>query len=450
MSTSGGGTGDVQAGGAYVRFYSKDDLTKTLDRLRARFNSFGKFMNDTGTKLAVAGAGILAPITALFAGGVNRAAQVGKLAEQYGVSAEKMSRFAFAAEEAGVSLEDVISNQERFAKVMARAPVFDSATAKDAIETQRLLKEAYVSLQVALLPLLQTLAPVVAQFAEFVKQNSHLVFIAAGVGAGLLALAVAAKAVAVAVALVTAAIAALKIAAVFLSPGGLLIAGIIAVGAALLVNSDSAKQLGEDFTAMGETAKEAWGGIVAALQKGDLEAAANVAFAAIETLWYQLILSMSRVFDAWFKRTFGRFAMLAKAIAFIGGGAVAGAAAGSMFAGVGALPGALVGAGAGALALLLSEEAAADAEMSLPGAKLRLRNAIKAAGEPGIITKPGESSLNSRLNAAYTKGGFGGPLAQQFGIGDTFQKRLLAAAEESKGFLGNILDELKKGGFKFS
>lgn len=446
MATSGGGggTGDVQAGGAYVRIYSKDDLTKTLDRLRARFNSFGKFLNDVGTKLTVAGAGILAPITALFAGGVNRAAQVGKLAEQYGVSAEQMSRFAFAAEDAGVSLEEVIANQERFAATLARAPVFDTATAKDAIETQRLLKDGYISLQVALLPLLQVIAPIVKQFADFVRENSHLVIVAASVGAGLLALAAAAKVVALGVALVTAAMTALKLATVFLSPGGLLIAGIAAVGAAMIVSGGGVKQLGEDFREMGATAMEAWSGIVALLKKGDLEGAADIAFAAIETLWHQLIVSMGKAFDAWFKQVFGRFAMLAKVIAFVGGGALAGAA-------FGGLPGAAIGAGVGALALYLKETTQAASELALPAARGRLRELTrKAIDEPGIVTKLGESSINARLNAANTKGGFGGPLAQQFGIGDTFQKRLLAATEESNGFLKGIFEELKKGGFKFS
>lgn len=432
---SGGGANDIQAGGAFVRIYSKDDLSKSLDRLRARFNSFGKFLNSTGNTLAAAGAGILAPITALFAGGVNRAAQVGKLAEQFGISAEQMSRFAFAAEDAGVSIEEVMMAQEKFAGAMKRAPIFDSRTARDALETQRGLKDAWVALQAALAPLVQVIVPLVQGFAAFVKQNAQLVFIAAAAGAGLIALGIAAKAVAIGIALCTAAMTALKFAALFLTPEGILLAGIAALTIALAKDSQAARDLGGAFREMGRIGMDAWGSIVKALKRGDLESAMEVSVKAIEAMWLGLIVKMGTHWRE-FIRTVRASMHIAASVA----------SAGMIPFGPGAGASWMTGSTSTMIADAMAD---LEARVAADRARKALRDAMAASDAKGRLETE-IPSVHGRLNAAYVKGAFQGPLGQQLGIGDQFQRKLLENTGKAAGLLGMIYEAMEAGGAKFT
>lgn len=453
----GGSAGDIQAGGAFVRIYSKDDLSKTLDKLKAKFNSFGKFINSVGNQAALGGAAIMAPLTALFAGGLNRAANVGKLAEQFGVSAEQMSRFAFAAEDAGVSLEEVINNQERFAGAMKRAPIFDSATAGGALEAQRAFKDSLVALQVAMLPVLKLLLPIVQGFAAFVKQNASLVMVAAAAGAGLLAFAAVAKTTAAGMAILTAGITALKFVMLALAtPQGALLAGAIALGAYLLSDTQTVKDLGAAFQAMADTAKEAWGGIVAALAQGDLELAGQIALKGLEVIWLQTVQTLTQVWVDFKKSVVDTFHDLTDEIA-------------KALIGVRALLMTI----ANGFDETESRKMVKDYDTQLKAMRRdqddgnrRFRQkqiddarAAVAAAKSGLgglvakanVAKPQVSDLAfAALNSANTKGAFQGPLSQQLGIGDSFQKKLLANTDKANGLLDGILKELaKKNGMVF-
>lgn len=253
---SGGGAGGkdaggVRAGNAFVEFFAKDGpLTRTLDRLKARFTAFGSFVGRVGRGAALAGAAVLTPLTALFTAGAGRAADVQRLADTFGTTTEAMSKLAYAFEAGGVQLEQfadlardatqrntgglpldqyllavsdalakipagarraeaavellgegsrkhlaLLADPGRLRGLMGRAPVIDAATGREAVRTEQELAEAAIALKMALLPLAKAVLPVVQAVAAFARENAGALQIAVAAGAGLLALGVTLQAV---------------------------------------------------------------------------------------------------------------------------------------------------------------------------------------------------------------------------------------------------------------
>lgn len=109
LGKSGGGSGAIRAGAAYVELFGKDSaLIRTLDNAQRRLSQFGKTVATAGATLAAGGAGILAPIAGLFATVTDRATTLDRLATQLGTTVESVSALAYAFEAAGVKQEEFI------------------------------------------------------------------------------------------------------------------------------------------------------------------------------------------------------------------------------------------------------------------------------------------------------------------------------------------------------
>lgn len=96
--------------------------------------------------------------------------------------------------------------------------------------------------------------------------------------------------------------------AFLLSPVGLVLAAVVGLGAAFLyfsgLGGKALDWLKEKFNVVAADAKTAWGGIAAALQTGDLGAAAAIGFAFLKLEFARIVLGLKTVwsdFVAWFK-----------------------------------------------------------------------------------------------------------------------------------------------------
>ena len=87
-----------------------------------------------------------------------------------------------------------------------------------------------------------------------------------------------------------------------LSPIGLVAAALVGLGYLFATQTDAGKRMTDElsagFMSFAETAKTAWGGIVAAIQAGDLELAAKIALAAINLEWAKAVLWWTEKWNA--------------------------------------------------------------------------------------------------------------------------------------------------------
>lgn len=154
----------------------------------------------------------------------------------------------------------------------------------------------------ALAGLLEGLKEGAASVRQFLSENKALVVvIAAGAtallagGAALVALGVAAKVAAVGVGVLTGVVSAL------LSPLAAVAAALGGLGYLWVTSTESGKQfgreVGESFTDLKDTAVAAWAGIAHALQRGDMEAAFEVATAGLKTVWARLVRELTRLWN---------------------------------------------------------------------------------------------------------------------------------------------------------
>ncbi|MFN9880056.1 MAG: hypothetical protein ACK557_16415, partial [Planctomycetota bacterium] len=146
----------------------------------------------------------------------------------------------------------------------------------------------------ALTALIQTVTPIVVGIAQWISQNSELVVWIAGVAAAVGAAGAALVSFGVASLALSAAIGGLislggVLAAVFaaiVSPVGLVIAAVVALGAAIAPQTEWGVSmvgwLGEQFSALLGTVTRTIGNIVGLLQPGQLGAAMEMAWKAIE------------------------------------------------------------------------------------------------------------------------------------------------------------------------
>lgn len=323
MKGGGGGGGkDVRAGGAFVEIFGRDNLTKMLEKLKARVLQFGAFLNVVGKTALKAGGALALPLTILLGQGANRAAQVDKLAESFGMSAEQMSKLAGAAEIAGVSIEEVIANQSKYQKLIDSSPTISGDQAKAATAATQEFRSSLMAVQNALLPILKTITPIITAVGEFAKKNAGLIQIVAAVAAGLVAFGAVASVAGAAVSGIAGAVGfvvplllpLIKIAAVL----GLIVAagygvykllqqfelgqsiiGEFAAGLAIVRDIG-----GRAFADIGAAIGTAFGGIMDAFKAGDLALAGEIALKGLEVVWARTMLALTEAWVA-FKASFG-------------------------------------------------------------------------------------------------------------------------------------------------
>jgi len=150
---------------------------------------------------------------------------------------------------------------------------------------------------------------------DFLRENKALAVILGAVVAGLFAsaaasfvLGIAMKGLALGVGIVTLAFTILGgVIGFLLSPIGLVVAAIAGIGALFVTQTKAGQEFatdtGRSFQNIADTAKHAWGGIAAAIQKGDLETAAQIALTTLRLAWAETILYLTEKW-VWFKKTF--------------------------------------------------------------------------------------------------------------------------------------------------
>ena len=307
---------DVRAGGAWYELYGVDKLSPVLKRAQKFAAQFGSFLSKVANRAAVVGGAITAPFAALFKGGTDRAADLARLSLQLGVPIEVLNKLQYAADAAGVSLDEVMSDwQGRYSSLIARAPGIDPQAARDAAKAQLEMSDATRSLQLALLPLVKTVTLYVTQLSKWVQNNAQAARTILLVGAGVVAFAVLLKLLAGAFSLV-AAIAPVAWATA-LGPIGIGLAAGAILGSGLFLGI---AYLIDEFALLKSTARElgnvlgtAFGGIADALGKADLELAGKIAIQGLKVLWLELVDSMTTVWvgfkdmfvDGWHEAVLG-------------------------------------------------------------------------------------------------------------------------------------------------
>lgn len=297
---------DVRAGGSWYELYAKDGITGVLDRVQKRIAAFAGSVQRVGSVAAVAGAGLLAPITALFKLSESRGAELAKMSLRLGLPIEALNKLQYAADRTGASLEEVMQDTTgRFSSLISQAPPIDTAAAKAAAETQKQLADASLALQQAVAPLATIVARYARQIAEFAKNNADLVPKVAAVGAGLLALGVALKLGAAAFALIIPVATAAWTAITGPVGLGILIGGGLA--AAFMTLTEQGRAVADflkgPFVGAVSAARDTWAGLADALGKGDLMLAGQIAIAGLTVAWRGFVLTATEVWEA-FKVTF--------------------------------------------------------------------------------------------------------------------------------------------------
>lgn len=318
MATGSGGSssgkaGDVRAGGAYFEFWGKDKITGVLEGLKKKALAVGKFMTQLGSTSLKAGLALSIPAIALLTKGVGRAAEVDRLAEAWGMSVEQMSRFSYAAEVAGVALDEVIANQSKYQDLINRAPVIDTATAKAATQSTREFRSAIIALQDAMTPLIRELAPIFTAIGSFARQNAKLVQILGIAGVALIAFGAISMTLGTVLTGLTAAVSGLVAVMGALLVPALKVAliGALAYGLfKLLKQFELGRQLISDvgnalnnlreigrraLADLGQAFGLMLGGVMDAFRAGDLRLAGEIAMKGLEVAWKRTVLAMTEV-----------------------------------------------------------------------------------------------------------------------------------------------------------
>lgn len=360
-SSGGAGARAIEAGRAFVRIFADDSqLRKALDGIKAKLTGLGSFIGRTGRGLGIAGGLLLAPITALFKGAVDNAAQLDDLADAFNTTTESLSPLAYAFKVAGLGLEDLEKAMKEVAKndasgrpledvltewalalngiedpgerarkaldqfgkaglkiasiapdlerLMKGAPIISSEDAKSAEQFQQAIAATSADLQGALLPVIKDLVPGVKTITKAIRENRDVVKIIGAIAVGLVAVGGALAIIGPIVGAAGASVGVLAAALSFaLSPAGLLTGAISGLSVAWITQTKEgekfAGEVSELFRGMGETAVEAWKGIAAAVRAGDLELALQIAGAGLKVEWLKLISFLTEKWVA-FKNTF--------------------------------------------------------------------------------------------------------------------------------------------------
>ncbi|WP_439628217.1 hypothetical protein [Gemmata sp.] len=210
----------------------------------------------------------------------------------------------------------------------------------------------------------------------------------------------------------------------------------------------AAADLGKAFRSIGDTFRDTWGGITAAVGKGDLATAFKLAGTGIKAVWFELIISLGKAFAAFIEDNRKKLLVLAA----LSGGSKGGRL-GSVLGPYGTAAGAIVGAGGAALATdaLLDElkdighnpkmeaalaQAKKDikelvAKAKAPGGGAGVDDAIRKAAElekarfDGYANRARDGAQETLTLGSRQRGIFSGPVQQQLGYSDQMAKRQL-------------------------
>lgn len=234
-----------------------------------------------------------------------------------------------------------------------------------------------------------------------------------------------------------------------LSPMGLVTVALVALGAAFVAHEFTAgpgvvaafgralATLRGAITEVGTLFGEMWTGIIAAVKQGDFESAFKVFAAGVKAIFFTMISALARAFSDFLRDVHGRLVALATVLA-----AIRGATLGGRLGPVGALVGAVGGGLAGGLA---ADAAMARLEDGLGSVADRFADLARDAAadlrglNAAVAARTGPAAAAASLAGvrqigpemmARARGVFGGPLGQQLGAGDQFQRRLLTETQQ--------------------
>jgi hypothetical protein len=349
---------DVKAGGAYVELF-----VKGYQATQQQLASIGSGITKLGAGVAAIGAGIVGPLAAAVHHFTEVGGAIDDMSGRTGIARTELAQLGYAASQTGSTLDDIeraIVNQRKkgvkgtFDEVAASiAKIEDPAertrvafetwgksgtklltlvdnlqdlkaearglgigTSEEDIQNADALGDAFAKIQsqlsatvfgvgAALAPMLLDAANfvsgIVRGVTKWVNENRQLVRGVALVGVGLLAagtLIAAAGGGLVLIATVMGSVATL--AAAVLSPVGLIVAGVVAIGAGLAaavvywVRFTSTGQrafaaLVNAFRPFAKTLQTALGGILDAIRGGNIELAFQVMTTGLKLLWLQFI-----------------------------------------------------------------------------------------------------------------------------------------------------------------
>jgi len=110
----------IRAGQAYVELVARDaQLVRSLDSLKTKLKAFGEGLRGIGEKMALAGAGIVAPLLASAKSFSDTGDALDKMSARTGLSVEALSEIGYAADASGTSLDDVESSIRKMQKTVA-------------------------------------------------------------------------------------------------------------------------------------------------------------------------------------------------------------------------------------------------------------------------------------------------------------------------------------------
>jgi hypothetical protein len=423
--------------------------------------------------------------------------------DQLDLIAEKFSTIRDAQDQARVAgelgltgllkyIRDGKAGMDRLRADVPKDGILGSDEAKRSEELVKAYNRAWLEVRTtfgqvaqALLPASESTRTLSEQVADlggrvraWIQDNGGLIVSVAAAGAGLIAggvaLGVFGKALSLAAVGLGVVTTALKLTgaavALLLSPVGFVTAAVAGLGAAIVAHVGAGREavgtLGGLFTGLGETAKESWGGIVAAVGSGDLALAGQIAMTGLKAAWAQVTAAMTDLWNQFkdvvvdgFREIRGRVTGL-----FVNDGAMAAKIAEMKAAArkLGLDPNAIGSAGeeltaegraarqARDRAARAADLAAAEAEVTALKDQLRdlgqrardqaaAQQAAAAAPKKLLEAAPAprlaqiQQQLRDQLPQLYAaaKGGFGGPVQAQFGYGDNIAKRQLDAAQNT-------------------
>lgn len=442
---------DVKAGGAFVEISARDKTSAAFAAMRDRLQSLGKIIAGVGAIGATA-------FLPFLKAGVDRAVEIDRLASELGFATEEMQRFKYAADVAGVSVQDIIKNPEKFKDLLADAPLMDSKTIQDSVAANRAWKKSLIDIQTALTPLISSVSSAMVWVSKTVGNNKGLIKSLAIISAGLLGVGVSMIALSKILAiksLFVGAIIGMKVAIGLLLNPLLLIPIAIGVIAAKFI--DFSGVLAKIKLEFGDTIK----GIAAAIQKGDIEAAWDYLVAALEFGWTKLIQNLKIAwtgFRGWFKSMLAELGagvdvLLNDVGAFILRNDPTGLLKGDLTdeqinQGRNDIRDEIVNRNRNEQAKIKQEKdkAIAEAQKALDAArdKLRVKNAEidKKVNDP--VNDPGGDLFHAQIDAVRGAFRLGNNASQQFGEGTNLVKKQVDLAEKQVELAEKVIVEIQR------
>ena len=114
--------GAIRAGRAFVELFADDSkLVRGLKSAERKLKAFGTAVKGIGTKLAAIGAAVAAPMIASVKSFASAGSAMLEMSRRTGISVERLSELKFAAEQTGVSVEELETGVRRMQKTIVAA-----------------------------------------------------------------------------------------------------------------------------------------------------------------------------------------------------------------------------------------------------------------------------------------------------------------------------------------